>query len=48
MAKRKRDSDWSDPRRELAKQVKHPYITEQGLDRNRRDGKSRDPKRPKQ
>ena len=48
MAKRKRDSEWADPRRELAKQVKHPYITKQGLDRNRRGGKGRDPKRPKQ
>ena len=48
MAKRKRDSDWPDPRRELAKQVKHPYITEQGLNRNRPGGKGRGPKRPKQ
>ena len=45
MAKRKRDSEWDDPRRELAKQVKHPYITKQGLDRNRRGGKGRDSKR---
>ena len=48
MAKRKRDSEWADPRRELAKQVKHPYITEQGLDRNRRSGKGRGPKRSSQ
>ena len=46
MTKRKRDSEWADQRRELAKQVKHPYITKQGLDRNRRGGKGRDPKRP--
>ena len=38
MAKRKRDIDWADQRRELEKQVEHPYITKQGLDRNRNDG----------
>ena len=48
MAKRKRNIDWADQRRELEKQVEHPYITKQGLDRNRRDGKGCDPKRPKQ
>ena len=52
MAKRKRDIDWADQRRELEKQVEHPYITiarrQQGLDRNRRGGKGRDPKRPAQ
>ena len=45
---RKRDSEWADQRRELEKQVEHPYITKQGLDRNRRGGKGRDSKRPKQ
>ena len=48
MAKRKRNIDWANQRRELEKQVEHPYITKQELDRNRRDGKGRDPKRPKQ
>ena len=48
MAKRKRDINWANQRRELEKQVEHPYITKQGLDRNQRGGKDRDPKRPKQ
>ena len=48
MAKRKRDIDWTDQRRELEKQVEHPYITKQGLDQNRRGGKGRKPRRPKQ
>ena len=30
MAKRKRDINWTDQRRELEKQVEHPYITKQG------------------
>ena len=48
MAKRKRDIDWADQRRELEKQVEHPYIIKQGLDRNRRAGKGCKPRRPKQ
>ncbi len=48
MAKRKRDIDWADQRRKLEKQVQHPYITKQGLERNRRSGKGRDPRRPAQ
>ena len=48
MAKRKRDIDWADQRRELEKQVEHPYITKQGLDRNRRGGKGREPRPPTQ
>ena len=48
MAKRKRDIDWADRRRELEKQVEHPYITKQGLAQNRRDAKGRQPKRPPQ
>ena len=48
MAKRKRDIDWANQRRELEKQVEHPYITKQGLDRNRRDNKGHKPRRPKQ
>ena len=48
MAKRKRDIEWADQRRELEKQVEHPYITKQGLDRKRRGDKGRDPKRPAQ
>ncbi len=48
MAKRKRDIEWADQRRELEKQVQHPYITKQGLDRNRRGGKGRNPRRPAQ
>ena len=48
MAKRKRDIDWTDRRRELEKQVEHPYITKQGLAQNRRDAKGRQPRRPPQ
>ena len=48
MAKRKRNIDWADRRRELEKQVEHPYITKQGLAQNRRDAKGRHPKRPPQ
>ena len=48
MAKRKRNIDWADQRRELEKQVEHPYITKQGLDRKRRDNKAHKPRRPKQ
>lgn len=48
MAKRKRDIEWADKRRELEKQVQHPYITKQGLERNRRGDKGRDAKRPAQ
>ena len=46
MAKRKRDIEWADQRRELAKQVEHPYITKQGLAQNRRSTKGRKPRRP--
>lgn len=48
MAKRKRDIEWADRRRELEKQVEHPYITKQGLAQNRRGAKGRQPKRPPQ
>jgi len=48
VAKRKRDIDWANQRRELEKQVEHPYITNQGLGRNRRRSKGRSPKRPAQ
>ena len=46
MAKRKRDIEWADRRRELEKQVEHPYITKQGLAQNRRDAKGRKPRHP--
>lgn len=46
MAKRKRDIEWADRRRELEKQVEHPYITKQGLAQNQRGAKGRKPPRP--
>ena len=48
MAKRKRNIEWADRRRELKKQVEHPYITPQGLAQNRPDVKERKPRRPTQ
>ena len=46
MAKRKRDIEWADRRRELEKQVEHPYITKQELAQNQRGAKGRKPPRP--